>query len=145
LCHQEVEKKPGREFVFEDVCFLCDEPKEERVPLPEPPPPPKKKKGKKKKDSKEEELPPQPPPVPMMHPVLHCSVCPRAYHPACLEEYCEAVGQPLPPEAEAALGTTPEEGKHVSFFICPQHRCMGCSRNTASAGGLLFRCAEVSE
>lgn len=25
-------------------------------------------------------------------------------------------------------------------YTCPQHRCVTCERNTAAAGGLLFRC-----
>ncbi|CAN0541615.1 unnamed protein product, partial [Laminaria digitata] len=29
---------------------------------------------------------------------------------------------------------------NTATFVCPQHRCVGCSRTTPAAGGLLFRC-----
>ncbi len=51
---------------------------------------------------------------------VKCAHCPKIFHDYCLEE----VG--------IAKGST--------MFICPHHKCAECSRSTASAGGLLFRC-----
>ena len=154
---QPPEKKVGRDFAYEDVCFLCSKPKEviappepEPEPEPEAPPTPKAKKtgkGKKQKEEKEEPevLPPPVPKAPKVHPVLQCSVCPRAYHPDCLVTYYTKINQPkAASDAEALVGVSVEKEKYISYFVCPQHRCLGCLRNTASAGGLLFRCAEVS-
>ena len=50
-----------------------------------------------------------------------CTHCPRTFHINCL--YQNRLEQ-------TTKGT----------FICTQHKCAGCSRNTSAAGGLLFRC-----
>ena len=51
---------------------------------------------------------------------VKCAHCPNIFHQDCMNQF----------------GVTRQGG----MFICPHHRCAGCSRNTASAGGLLFRC-----
>jgi len=51
---------------------------------------------------------------------VKCAHCPNVFHQGCMNEF----------------GVT----RQGSMFICPHHRCAVCSRNTASAGGLLFRC-----
>ncbi|TPX33778.1 hypothetical protein SmJEL517_g03416 [Synchytrium microbalum] len=50
-----------------------------------------------------------------------CSRCPRSYHPEC-------------------IALTEDHVKRMSMFTCPQHNCSTCGRNTADAGGLIFRC-----
>ena len=50
-----------------------------------------------------------------------CGHCPRTFHIECLRE--------------RGLWNT---GK--GSFICSHHKCSSCNRNTAAAGGLLFRC-----
>merc|ERR1711871_1009659 len=50
-----------------------------------------------------------------------CGHCPRVFHIGCLKE--------------RNLWNT---GK--GSFICSHHKCSSCTRNTAAAGGLLFRC-----
>lgn len=50
-----------------------------------------------------------------------CTHCPRTFHVNCL--YHNGLDQ-------TTKGT----------FICTQHKCAGCARNTSAAGGLLFRC-----
>lgn len=142
LQHEPGPKRAARDWEHETSCFLCHENKE--VVIPEPEAPTKKKgKGKKKKKKGEEEEMPPPPPVTKLQPVLHCSVCPRAYHASCLPAYYTSVNQPVAPEVDAVEGNTPEKGRHITWFICPQHKCATCNRNTSSSGGLLFRCAEV--
>lgn len=50
-----------------------------------------------------------------------CGHCPRMFHIQCLQERgLEHMGK--------------------GSFICSHHKCSSCSRNTAAAGGLLFRC-----
>jgi hypothetical protein len=51
---------------------------------------------------------------------VKCAHCPNIFHQDCMNQF----------------GVNRQSG----MFICPHHRCAGCSRNTASAGGLLFRC-----
>lgn len=51
-----------------------------------------------------------------------CAHCPFVFHTSCAEK----------------VGLI---GKGSGMFICPHHRCGVCNRPTASAGGLLFRCA----
>jgi len=51
---------------------------------------------------------------------VKCAHCPKLFHDYCLQE----------------VGI--ERGS--AMFICPHHKCAMCMRNTASAGGLLFRC-----
>ena len=51
---------------------------------------------------------------------VKCAHCPNIFHQACMNRF----------------GVTRQGGN----FICPHHRCAICNRNTASAGGLLFRC-----
>lgn len=51
---------------------------------------------------------------------VNCAHCPRSFHYQCLGHH----------------GITRKSGT----FICPHHKCASCGRNTASSGGLLFRC-----
>ncbi|GAA5946244.1 hypothetical protein JCM3775_004538 [Rhodotorula graminis] len=50
-----------------------------------------------------------------------CSGCPRVWHADC-------------------VGSTTKALASLPMFHCPQHKCSGCGRSTAAAGGLLFRC-----
>ena len=52
--------------------------------------------------------------------ICKCAHCPRVFHANCMEE------RGIP--------------KGTGMFICPHHKCASCSRSTAAAGGLLFRC-----
>ena len=52
--------------------------------------------------------------------ICKCAHCPRVFHTNCMEE-------------RGIL-------KGTGMFICPHHKCASCSRSTAAAGGLLFRC-----
>ncbi len=52
---------------------------------------------------------------------VECGYCPRAYHMSCMAR------------AGVRYALT-------GNLVCPQHRCVGCDRTTAAAGGLLFRC-----
>jgi SWI/SNF-related matrix-associated actin-dependent regulator of chromatin subfamily A member 5 len=49
-----------------------------------------------------------------------CAHCPLVFHQDC----AEAAGIPRP----------------SAMFICPHHKCSMCTRSTAAAGGMLFRC-----
>jgi len=53
--------------------------------------------------------------------IITCSRCPRSYHPKC-------------------VGMTSTQVKRATMWTCPQHHCMECFRNTADAGGLIYRC-----
>ncbi|CAM9304436.1 unnamed protein product, partial [Hapterophycus canaliculatus] len=55
-----------------------------------------------------------------------CGFCPLSFHGDCLE----------------AFGAGPDDGapSGATRFVCPQHRCVGCAKTTAAAGGVLFRC-----
>ncbi|KAF5835257.1 hypothetical protein DUNSADRAFT_7703 [Dunaliella salina] len=53
--------------------------------------------------------------------LLCCDFCPVALHPHC-------------------LGLSSEEVASIRKWGCPHHSCSVCQRNTAAAGGLLFRC-----
>eukprot|EP00903_Cladosiphon_okamuranus_P009406 g8970.t1 len=58
-------------------------------------------------------------------PLLSCWFCPKSFHSDCLKNH----------------GTTQDTtGAAASSLVCPQHRCAGCAKSTAAAGGLLFRC-----
>ncbi|GLC46024.1 hypothetical protein PLESTB_001026800 [Pleodorina starrii] len=59
--------------------------------------------------------------------LLCCDHCPAAFHAACL-----GFDEKQAREAEKRNWT------------CPHHRCDTCDRNTAKAGGLLFRCEMCS-
>ncbi|KAJ3155774.1 hypothetical protein HDU86_004243 [Geranomyces michiganensis] len=52
---------------------------------------------------------------------LECRLCPRSYHASCAGPKLAAFSQ-------------------LHGFKCPQHNCKDCGKDTASAGGLLFRC-----
>ena len=52
--------------------------------------------------------------------ICKCAHCPRVFHTRCMEERGISKG--------------------TGMFICPHHKCASCSRSTAAAGGLLFRC-----
>ena len=52
--------------------------------------------------------------------ICKCAHCPRVFHTNCMEERGISKG--------------------TGMFICPHHKCASCSRSTAAAGGLLFRC-----
>jgi hypothetical protein len=52
--------------------------------------------------------------------ICKCAHCPRVFHTDCMEERGISKG--------------------TGMFICPHHKCASCSRSTAAAGGLLFRC-----
>jgi hypothetical protein len=41
--------------------------------------------------------------------------------------------------AGSSSGSSAVTGGGVGGYSCPQHRCTGCDRSTAAAGGLLFR------
>ena len=49
-----------------------------------------------------------------------CAHCPFSFHSHCM----------------VAAGLAREK----TMFICPHHKCVACTRTTASAGGMLFRC-----
>ncbi|EAW17679.1 putative nucleosome remodeling complex ATPase subunit (Snf2h) [Aspergillus fischeri NRRL 181] len=51
-----------------------------------------------------------------------CDICPRAFHPACLESVIE------------------EEHPSSGSSICPHHYCWKCHKNASEAGRLLFCC-----
>ncbi len=53
-----------------------------------------------------------------------CAHCPFIFHSYCGEKF-------------NLFNTKGSSG----MYICPHHRCVDCNRSTASAGGLLFRCA----
>lgn len=55
--------------------------------------------------------------------VVCCRLCPRSYHEGCLDD-----------ASKARLN-----GRSISF-ICSQHSCVICQRNTTDAGGMLYRC-----
>jgi hypothetical protein len=63
--------------------------------------------------------------------LLRCAHCPRVAHPACLAD-------------RGFTGAGGAAGVGASGFSCPQHRCVGCERSTAAAGGLLFRCVDCA-
>jgi hypothetical protein len=52
--------------------------------------------------------------------ICKCAHCPRVFHTDCME------GKGI--------------NKGTGMFICPHHKCASCTRSTAAAGGLLFRC-----
>ena len=52
---------------------------------------------------------------------IKCAHCPWIIHSECAEAFDIFV-------------------KTTGMFICPHHRCALCTRSTASAGGMLFRC-----
>ncbi|KAI4114708.1 MAG: hypothetical protein LQ345_004563 [Seirophora villosa] len=54
--------------------------------------------------------------------LILCSGCPRSYHYKCLDP------------------TSKARSRSGISFSCTQHRCFDCEQNTASAGGLIFRC-----
>lgn len=54
--------------------------------------------------------------------MVNCRSCPRGYHYDCLE-----------PEYQSKV-------KGFAGFFCPQHACCECGKNTADAGGLIYRC-----
>lgn len=67
--------------------------------------------------------------------ILKCAHCPRSFHVSCIDD-CES-------SASSILGHDFESiWKGSGMFICPHHKCVGCNRSTASAGGLLFRCLD---
>lgn len=39
-------------------------------------------------------------------------------------------------------GYTGEKVDGTTTVVCPQHKCCMCVRNTAAAGGMLFRCVD---
>ncbi|GAX78544.1 hypothetical protein CEUSTIGMA_g5984.t1 [Chlamydomonas eustigma] len=53
--------------------------------------------------------------------LLCCDYCPASMHPSC-------------------IGMTMQDAANVKKWACPHHTCCSCGRNTAAAGGLLFRC-----
>lgn len=53
--------------------------------------------------------------------VILCTSCPRVFHPKC-------------------HGITKAQLRRLPMISCPQHSCSTCSRSTAEAGGMLFRC-----
>ncbi|CBZ27779.1 putative helicase-like protein [Leishmania mexicana MHOM/GT/2001/U1103] len=57
-----------------------------------------------------------------MEPLLHCMVCPKAYHAAC-------VGERPPRPGEAVK----------RFWPCPRHECFSCGKQQA-ADGAIFMC-----
>lgn len=59
-------------------------------------------------------------------PLAPCKSCPRALHISCL----------------ASAQNKPRPSTNIGFsgFFCPQHRCADCSKTTADAGGLMYRC-----
>ncbi|KAG5477611.1 hypothetical protein CUR178_05317 [Leishmania enriettii] len=57
-----------------------------------------------------------------MEPLLHCTVCPKAYHAACIGE------------------RPPNPGEAVKrFWSCPRHACFSCGKQQA-ADGAIFMC-----
>ncbi|KAG5502942.1 hypothetical protein JKF63_04715 [Porcisia hertigi] len=57
-----------------------------------------------------------------MEPLLHCMVCPKAYHAACIGE------------------RPPRPGEAVKrFWTCPRHECSSCGKQQ-SADGAIFMC-----
>ncbi|KAJ3175611.1 hypothetical protein HDU87_006109 [Geranomyces variabilis] len=52
---------------------------------------------------------------------LECRLCPRSYHAKCAGPQLAVFSK-------------------MHGFKCPQHQCKECHKDTASAGGLLFRC-----
>ncbi|GET89312.1 helicase-like protein, putative [Leishmania tarentolae] len=57
-----------------------------------------------------------------MEPLLHCMVCPKAYHAACIGE------------------RPPRPGEAVKrFWSCPRHECFSCGKEQA-ADGAIFMC-----
>ncbi|KAG5477080.1 hypothetical protein LSCM1_05421 [Leishmania martiniquensis] len=57
-----------------------------------------------------------------MEPLLHCTVCPKAYHAACIGE------------------RPPNPGETVKrFWSCPRHACFSCGKQQA-ADGAIFMC-----
>ncbi|CAM9201270.1 unnamed protein product [Scytosiphon promiscuus] len=59
-------------------------------------------------------------------PLVPCGFCPLSFHSDCLD----------------AFGVTHDPGAATggTVLVCPQHRCGVCTKTTAAAGGLLFRC-----
>jgi hypothetical protein len=55
--------------------------------------------------------------------IFQCGYCPKVYHWNCLDQ----------------TGVLNGYNMHITFS-CPHHRCSVCSRTTATAGGMLFRC-----
>ncbi|KAM0715989.1 hypothetical protein Q7P37_008503 [Cladosporium fusiforme] len=51
-----------------------------------------------------------------------CDGCPRSYHSGCLE------------------GDSKIRAKGIAKYYCPQHQCFDCTKKTAEAGGLMYRC-----
>ncbi|KAF9219876.1 hypothetical protein BS17DRAFT_371007 [Gyrodon lividus] len=58
--------------------------------------------------------------------VVECSQCPRVFHPKC-------------------HGITKGQLKKLPSIPCSQHNCVGCKRNTAQSGGMLFRCQTCTQ
>eukprot|EP01038_Epipyxis_sp_PR26KG_P004667 gene4667-6556_t len=54
--------------------------------------------------------------------MLKCAHCPWVFHATCADSY--------------SLSSSRSTG----MFVCPQHKCACCNRNTSAAGGMLFRC-----
>ncbi|KAH1690549.1 hypothetical protein KXX24_004654 [Aspergillus fumigatus] len=52
----------------------------------------------------------------------NCGICPRAFHPACLESVID------------------EEHPSSGTLVCPHHYCWKCHKNASEAGRLLFCC-----
>jgi len=60
--------------------------------------------------------------------LICCDGCPAVFHPNC-------------------LGLSPKETERLTKlkrWMCPHHRCLECNKNSAAAGGLLFRCEVCS-
>lgn len=97
--------------------------------------------GKKGKSQK-------PPKVPTLVPapvLTKCAYCPKAYHSQCLE------AQTGCGNSSNSSGLTRSDSTSsmssvggLGMFICGQHKCSECARNTSAAGGLLFRCITCS-
>eukprot|EP00606_Chrysophyceae_sp_TOSAG23-5_P001106 GSChrysophyteH2.ASY1.ANO1.722.1 assembled CDS len=51
---------------------------------------------------------------------VKCAHCPKVFHDYCMQDW----------------GLE----RSASMYICPHHKCAVCTRSTANAGGLLFRC-----
>lgn len=55
-----------------------------------------------------------------------CNRCPRVFHAEC-------------------AGWDLKELLSTPLFVCPQHNCTSCYRNTAACGGMLFRCQTCAD
>ena len=58
--------------------------------------------------------------------LLLCARCPRSYHYECLSDQFKS------------------KSKGISF-ICPQHSCFDCGKNSMDAGGMVYRCRWCSK